>query len=111
MAQKKDATISSTGCPQTRLALLWMNLASEPLVSLYTFLSSQLHRKRCAWHALRRCIRWTDQLETAVFRRCGYWPEYGVSLPQGVCPGARDRNARCIALSCSSLERKPADFA
>ena len=30
--------LSSNGCPQTRLALLWMNLASEPLVSLYTFL-------------------------------------------------------------------------
>ena len=26
------------GCRQTRLALLWMNLASEPLISLYTFL-------------------------------------------------------------------------
>lgn len=38
MAQKKDAAISSDGCPKTRLALLWMNLASEPLVSLYTFL-------------------------------------------------------------------------
>jgi MFS family permease len=38
MARKQDATISSTGCPQTRLALLWMNLAREPLVSLYTFL-------------------------------------------------------------------------
>jgi MFS family permease len=38
MAQRQDANISSTGCPQTRLALLWMNLASEPLISLYTFL-------------------------------------------------------------------------
>jgi MFS family permease len=38
MAQKKDAAISSDGCPKTRMALLWMNLASEPLVSLYTFL-------------------------------------------------------------------------
>jgi MFS family permease len=37
MAQKKDAALSN-GCPKTRLALLWMNLASEPLVSLYTFL-------------------------------------------------------------------------
>jgi len=29
---------SQRGCPQTRQALLWMNLASEPLISLYTFL-------------------------------------------------------------------------
>ena len=29
---------SKKGCPQTRQALLWMNLASEPLISLYTFL-------------------------------------------------------------------------
>lgn len=38
MAQRQDVKNVSNGCPQTRLALLWMNLASEPLVSLYTFL-------------------------------------------------------------------------
>lgn len=38
MAQEENAVSSSNGCPKTRLALLWMNLASEPLVSLYTFL-------------------------------------------------------------------------
>lgn len=29
---------SQKGCPRTRQALLWMNLAGEPLISLYTFL-------------------------------------------------------------------------
>ncbi len=36
MEQRSNS--STQGCQQTRLALLWMNLASEPLVSLYTFL-------------------------------------------------------------------------
>lgn len=37
--KENAATPSPNGCPKTRLALLWMNLASEPLVSLYAFLS------------------------------------------------------------------------
>src|SRR5271170_6533793 len=30
--------LSTQGCRHTRLALLWMNLASEPLISLYTLI-------------------------------------------------------------------------
>lgn len=36
------------GCPQTRLAMLWTNLASEPLVSLYTFLPFILRKEYVA---------------------------------------------------------------
>lgn len=36
------------GCPQTRLAMLWTNLASEPLVSLYTLLPFILRKEYVA---------------------------------------------------------------
>lgn len=36
------------GCPQTRLAMLWTNLASEPLVALYTLLPFILRKEYVA---------------------------------------------------------------
>lgn len=36
------------GCPQTRLAMLWTNLASEPLLSLYTLLPFILRKEYVA---------------------------------------------------------------
>lgn len=36
------------GCPQTRLAMLWTNLASEPLVGLYTLLPFILRKEYVA---------------------------------------------------------------
>ncbi|HEY2811524.1 MAG TPA: MFS transporter [Rhabdochlamydiaceae bacterium] len=38
MAEKEKAKISLNGCKETRFALLGMNLANEPLITLYTLL-------------------------------------------------------------------------
>src|SRR5271170_7948395 len=65
--------LSTQGCRHTRLALLWMNLASEPLISLYTLIPFIL-RKDFASSMFQLSLFLTLRPVLSVFSF--YWSAY-----------------------------------
>jgi MFS family permease len=73
MTLKVEDSSKSAGCRKTRLALLWMNLTSEPLIALYTLLPFIL-RKDLGASTLQLSIFITLRPVLSVFSF--YWSAY-----------------------------------